>query len=207
MFWYWQVRCWEIVRSGVNVSSMPKASISHDQPVIDSYAASDLQHILKIEIDYLFISMIMSLSMQTMQNGIGKEMNETFIGRKYLFFAFNCKMWKTCFRHTWIYWLLMAACTRSILILRAYEATLTFHLFQHIFCVSVNWPCIEWSNNRALVHRLCAQPGKMMDQLYFLVAVTSKWKCGRCCQVANQWLLPCTMHQLKKLLGFLRWVF
>ncbi|KAJ0007845.1 hypothetical protein Pint_30284 [Pistacia integerrima] len=28
----WQVRCWEISRSGANVASVPKASISHDQP-------------------------------------------------------------------------------------------------------------------------------------------------------------------------------
>lgn len=28
------MRCWEIQQSGGNVASMPKAAISHDQPVI-----------------------------------------------------------------------------------------------------------------------------------------------------------------------------
>ncbi|KAK6253224.1 hypothetical protein QUC31_014944 [Theobroma cacao] len=34
--WDNQVRCWEIMRNGVNVASMPKASIMHDQPVLCS---------------------------------------------------------------------------------------------------------------------------------------------------------------------------
>ncbi|XVE93091.1 hypothetical protein REPUB_Repub01dG0160200 [Reevesia pubescens] len=34
--WDNQVRCWEIMRNGVNVGSMPKASIMHDQPVLCS---------------------------------------------------------------------------------------------------------------------------------------------------------------------------
>ncbi|KAH7564664.1 hypothetical protein JRO89_XS09G0003500 [Xanthoceras sorbifolium] len=34
--WDNQVRCWEISRSGTAVASMPKASISHDQPVLCS---------------------------------------------------------------------------------------------------------------------------------------------------------------------------
>ncbi|XP_022725624.1 protein RAE1-like isoform X4 [Durio zibethinus] len=34
--WDNQVRCWEIIRNGVNVASMPKASIMHDQPVLCS---------------------------------------------------------------------------------------------------------------------------------------------------------------------------
>ncbi|XP_044479579.1 protein RAE1-like [Mangifera indica] len=34
--WDNQVRCWEISRNGANVASVPKASISHDQPVLCS---------------------------------------------------------------------------------------------------------------------------------------------------------------------------
>ncbi|XP_038683535.1 protein RAE1-like [Tripterygium wilfordii] len=34
--WDNQVRCWEIVHSGLNVGSVPKASVSHDQPVLCS---------------------------------------------------------------------------------------------------------------------------------------------------------------------------
>ncbi|KAK9096818.1 hypothetical protein Sjap_022315 [Stephania japonica] len=34
--WDNQVRCWEIVRSGTTIGSVPKASISHDQPVLCS---------------------------------------------------------------------------------------------------------------------------------------------------------------------------
>ncbi|KAJ7962782.1 protein RAE1 [Quillaja saponaria] len=34
--WDNQVRCWEIVRNGINLGSTPKASISHDQPVLCS---------------------------------------------------------------------------------------------------------------------------------------------------------------------------
>uniref|UniRef100_A0A7N0VDI2 Uncharacterized protein n=1 Tax=Kalanchoe fedtschenkoi TaxID=63787 RepID=A0A7N0VDI2_KALFE len=34
--WDNQVRCWEIAQSGTNVATMPKASISHDQPVLCS---------------------------------------------------------------------------------------------------------------------------------------------------------------------------
>ncbi|XP_059636369.1 protein RAE1 [Cornus florida] len=34
--WDNQVRCWEIMRSGTTVSSVPKASMSHDQPVLCS---------------------------------------------------------------------------------------------------------------------------------------------------------------------------
>jgi len=28
-----QVRCWEVARNGVNVATVPKASITHDHPV------------------------------------------------------------------------------------------------------------------------------------------------------------------------------
>ncbi|KAL9685384.1 hypothetical protein QQ045_022834 [Rhodiola kirilowii] len=34
--WDNQVRCWEVVKNGTNVSTVPKASISHDQPVLCS---------------------------------------------------------------------------------------------------------------------------------------------------------------------------
>ncbi|XVF67175.1 hypothetical protein PTKIN_Ptkin10aG0099400 [Pterospermum kingtungense] len=34
--WDNQVRCWEIMRNGVNVASIPKASIMHEQPVLCS---------------------------------------------------------------------------------------------------------------------------------------------------------------------------
>ncbi|KAF8405954.1 hypothetical protein HHK36_008032 [Tetracentron sinense] len=34
--WDNQVRCWEIARTGATIGSMPKASISHDQPVLCS---------------------------------------------------------------------------------------------------------------------------------------------------------------------------
>ncbi|RVW15729.1 Protein RAE1 [Vitis vinifera] len=34
--WDNQVRCWEIMRNGPTVGSVPKASISHDQPVLCS---------------------------------------------------------------------------------------------------------------------------------------------------------------------------
>ncbi|KAG9160136.1 hypothetical protein Leryth_015035 [Lithospermum erythrorhizon] len=34
--WDNQVRCWEIMKSGTNVYSAPKAAIAHDQPVLCS---------------------------------------------------------------------------------------------------------------------------------------------------------------------------
>ncbi|KAH9667363.1 protein RAE1 [Citrus sinensis] len=36
-----QVRCWEISRSGTGVASVPKASISHDHPVLCSTLKDD----------------------------------------------------------------------------------------------------------------------------------------------------------------------
>ncbi|KAL0422356.1 UNVERIFIED_CONTAM: protein RAE1 [Sesamum latifolium] len=34
--WDNQVRCWEVMKSGTSVSTVPKASISHDHPVLCS---------------------------------------------------------------------------------------------------------------------------------------------------------------------------
>ena len=55
--------------------------------------------------------------------------------------------------------------------------------------------------------RSSAQLGRMMEQLSSLEVVTSRSKCGLCCQVVSLRRLRCMMRLSRRSHGFLRWIF
>ncbi|KAL9321416.1 hypothetical protein ACSQ67_013255 [Phaseolus vulgaris] len=57
--WDNQVRCWEVARNGVNVATVPKASITHDHPV--SYFSFLYSFLLTIYVCFVQITLLWAL--------------------------------------------------------------------------------------------------------------------------------------------------